>query len=1520
MISNTRFTLLFCFNLIIFTSLFAQRIDSFPTEREAFMKQLEVFMTASKSENLEKVYKTFAKQIKNNEFLDDEVSNIQSFMNLMLKQKLSASPYFQNYLQTLQIIKSGEPEAAGKRFKELQTICTNLVSTIENRKLKPIDDYLKFAQSFYEKNALRESSLGVDWIASNNNYSIKTENKLPIIHYDKVNLYGIRKGDTITIYNTSGDYNLFEQVWNGNGGESNWSRVKIDEAKCEFGTYTLDTKKTLYEVPNAKLTYPTLFPNGSVEGHFQDKIVVENDATEGSYPRFESKADVLTIENIGGGAKYVGGFKLQGANVIGVSSKENICKLTIFGENNKPIYYGEADVFIIKRNEKITGESVRSTIYFGQDTLYHPSVNLRYEVQPKELSLQRGKRAKDRNPFFNSFWNMNVDADKIDWYIAKDSLLIGERSLAIAKPKDEAIFESTKFYKDEDYLRIQNIGSFNPISSIKVLAEQEKTNTLDALKVAKKLDLNFTIANIQTLLFDLTSEGFVDYDPDKQIVTVKEKIFHYAKASAKQTDFDNIRILSKTKDSNAIFSLANKKTLLNGVTRVEYSSKQKVALVPLNSQVMLRENKNMDFDGKLFAGFCTLQGKDFHFNYDKYEITLDSCRYFELFLPTGNEDKDGNKEAKSIASRIEHVNGILLIDAPNNKSGKENLPIFPSLNSQKNSFVYYDRKETFNSIYNRDSFYFELDKFNFNSLDSFAKEDIKFKGKLISAKIFPEFKETLLLREEDYSLGFVHQTPAEGYPNYSGKGKYKGEVDLSNKGMLGKGTVSYLTADVQSEDIIFRPNQMTCSAKQFFLAEDNGAVKVPQAQGIDVIINWLPYQDSMYVQSKEAPFELFKAGLHTVKGTLILTPNGLKARGLLDWDKGSITSNIMSFGVFQSYSDSLDLIIRALDGKNLAFDTKNLRGIADFEKQLGKFKGNTDSVVTTMPYNQYQTTMNDFDWDMKAQTVLFNANPNQRDFFTSIHPDQDSLIFEGKTGFYDLKTSLLKVGGVPYVLTCDAFVYPDSNKLEIQPGGLITTLTNAKIICDEVNKYHTINRATVDIKGRRLYTAKGFYEYNIGDKQQEIEFGDIIGQPVGKGARDEKKTVTRANGIIDESKNFYMDHKIKFKGEIGLNAESRNLTFTGFSILDADKLPSQQWFAIGCATDRNNVAIEYDKPKNPDGEMLFTGIYLSKEYASVYPRILQSPFFRKDRPIIDCTKGVLSYHKTDDRFSFGDSTKVLDNKMRGNRLRFNNKDASILAEGKMNLCSGLKYVSIKAAGRLKTVYDRNIEPVDQTDSTATSEPVEINFPTVSGEVMAGVNLLLPDALLSVFMNDIASATFDARDVIYSLDYDFYERTVAEFLPNDQEYNETVAGMKNTTLAFPKKQNTFDILFANVPMIWNTEYQSFLSVKDEVGIASVGGQPINKMLKCYVEFKMPSNEDDRLYIWVQAPSSNFYFFGYQKGILSTVSNNPQYMDALLKLKKKDKQRKMDDGEMFEIQDVTEATAQMFTSRVNSGRSK
>lgn len=1518
------YLLLGCIFWIGSAEVSAQRLEKFSEDQGEFLTQLHGFMTASKQKTMEDTFKDFEKVFKSGIFNSEESEQVLRTGNAMLSQRMSANPYFTEYLTALLVVK--KMADGGFLFKEWHKVLDAMLADIENRNLTRFQDFIRFSINFFDTHALRFSDVGTSWYALADQYDLQYYEGQPMVVFDKLNLVASRKKDSILIHNTSGAFYPVEGIWRGKGGKVTWERFNLDpNVYVELGEYEFDAKQSLYEVQSAKLHYPTFFGNRIIEGWFSDKLVASSDVTVGSYPRFESRQGVQRVDNIGEGIEFVGGFKIHGTTIYGFGNKNEMASLKIFNDD-KLIFQGKSQLFTIKREERIVGEGVEAVMYFGKDSIYHPSVNIRFEIPKRELQLSRGQRGSDRNPFFNSYHNVNIHADQINAYLNSDSIIIGERTISIAR-KDDVSFESFKFFRKTDYQRIQNIATANPIAIMKATAEREGTNFINANLLAQRINSKFTVDNIQTLLYDLVAQGFINYHSDEQLVELKDKVFHYVNADQDRVDYDMLKINSRTDDANAVLNLRDNSVAINGVNSIEFSRRQRVAAQPVEGQIVMKENRNLDFDGKIFAGFSAMEGKDFHFDYDKFHIGLDSVRFFDLFVPTGELDKEQNPIAMSIGSRIEHLNGVLLIDAPSNKSGREDIQMFPSLQSKDNSFVFYDYKETLNGAYNRDSFYFELNPFSFNRLDGFTAKDIRFQGKLVSADIFPEIQETLILQEEDQSLGFITKTPKGGYPGYTGKGNYDGVISLSNKGLLGQGHLTYLGARINSEDVIFKPSQLLASAERFDLEENRKENEaVPQVRGVDVKIDWRPYKDSMYIRSAEAPFQLYKQNNHTLKGTLILTPGGLKGDGLLDWDKAHMDSRLFSFGAFSAKADTTEIGIKAFDAEELALRTSNVSGFVDFDRQVGTFKANDEFLVTTLPYNQYITSMNEFNWDMKEETIVFTADKDKPGTFISIHPDQDSLRFQGTSAFYNLKNSQLKIGGVPHIVAADAFVYPESGDIEIQPGGVMTTLENARIVADTVNQYHVINRATVDIMGRKYYKASGFYEYNIGDRQQEIELQNIVGQRVGKGDWSEKNVATRATGTVTPEDSFYIDHKTVFQGTIHLNAESKNLRFEGFALLEAEKLPQKYWFTISSEGDKKNLAISYDEPKSFEGEPLATGLFLSRETARLYPRVMMPLHFRKDRPILPA-KGVFKYDDKKDFFIFGDSSKVIRNERRGNQVVFKNRDGNLEAEGKFNIGSGLKYISVDAAGIAKSAFppppppqpegnimlpDENIMPADDP---APAPPPAPDIPVIA-EMMAGIKLIFPERLMKVIATDIKSAGFDARPIVYLTELDFYQKAASELFPDVKESNEVIDAISTGYLDMPDKFNNYTFLFSKLKMKWDPDYQSFVSIDDKIGLVSINGESVNKVLTCYVQFQMPTNDDDRVYVYIKSPSELFYYFGYKQGILSVASNNTKFMDEVLAMKSKEAILKMDDGETYEIQAVGPEQATLFVRRAQA----
>lgn len=1503
-------------------SLQAQTPAKFPDNPNEFVDKLGVFMTSSKRPDMEESYAVFKKTYRTGAFTETEMQKIIAVSNMLGAQNLSSFPYYKNYINAVCAAKA---DVDTTLFMRWHTFAETVLSGIPRGRSRPIGQFLEFSCDLMESRAFKSGVGGsVTWKFKGGNFDFEYRDNAPSLVCKDIDLIGARKRDSVIIMKTSGEYLPFDNLWKGTGGKVSWAEAGMDSSiYAELSTYKVESNKPIFKCDSAMLFYPLYFSAG-IPGRFEHNVIVKPSSSTAKadslqnfqFPKFESYDKRLKITKIGSGIEYVGGFKLYGNSLYGYGSGTEPAQMTVYNKKHERVFFGKAPLFIIKRGSSVVAQGVDAKLYMDTDSLFHPAADIRIDIPKQIISIARGDKGSEKNPFFSSFYNMNLNTDRIAWHLNQDSLEIGVNT-GMKGSKETVSFESSNYYDPNVYYNMQGLASHNPISTLYNVWQKTHQDKDDSGRFvtdnefAYEINSKFDYSSIQTLLAQMVAEGFINYYFDRHQIELRDKLIHYALASQGKRDFDAINIVSESATSNAKLDLKSKETEIYEVKKLNLSKRQKVALIPEENQLTLLKNRDMDFGGRLYAGLTLFQGRDMHFNYEKFQVVFDSVRHLDFYIPTGEVDNNNNPIAHAMNSNIEHISGALLVDAPNNKSGKEEMLIFPSLQSKKFSYVFYDRPDIQAGAYTRDSFYFRLDPFSFNGLDNYTKEQLTFRGELFPATIFPHFKETIVVRNEDKSFGFIHRTPKEGYKTYTNKGKYTGELDLSNKGLLGKGSLEYLTADIESEDLVFKPKQTTGTAKKFFMTEDrSSAVKVPQAKGENVSLNWLPFKDSMYVESTAKAFELFKEPGYSHKGVLILTPSGLKGRGEFEWAEGKLTSKIISYGPFQASVDTGNLEIKALEGEGIAFDSRNVNGELDFDAKTGHFKANTEDATTTLPLDQYRTSMNEFTWDMKGQTIEFQADPKKPGRFVSIDKGQDSLTFEGKTALYDLKTNLLQIGGVKIINTADAYVYPpDTADIYIQPGGKMREILGARIEADTLSKYHSITDATVEILGKNVYKATGFYEYNIPGYDQVVFFNNIKGDY--QTDKDYKRSVmTTAAGDIPEADSFRVDAKTFFKGKMILEASKKNMRFEGFGMLDADLLPVKQWFTLYSEVDKNDPILRVKLSKNGDDSPMVTGFYISRETGEAYPSIMLPAYSRVDRPLMDC-KDVIKYEPKNDRFILGDSSKVVGNSDTGSKMIFDNRVGTVVAEGPINIGSELKYMKIKAAGRMKSDYST------VTDSTAFE---------VTAELMTAVELPIPKILMDLMINDLRAASFDAPIAIYNTNGAFYKPALHEFISDEKDWEEMEANMRINAILLPKKDDNYAFVFGRHTVRWNNEYSAFITMDDKFPLISIGGYPVNKNLQTYISYKMPGgNSDDKFSIYLKASPDLWYFYSYQPNPdggadLNVVSSSTKFNDVALGMKAKEAKMKMPDGKIVEVALVNGSSAQSLVNFVRSGRTQ
>jgi len=569
-----------------------------------------------------------------------------------------------------------------------------------------------------------------------------------------------------------------------------------------------------------------------------------------NYPRFESYLSNYRIDDLYTNINFRGGLSMNGSTLVGLGTNFNKASLTFF--RNDSLKLAARSVRFNMEPGKITSPDVEVSIPIGFDSIVHPNIGMTYFVEKNQLSLNRNQRFQSEAPYYNNYHKVEMTFEQLQWNLDENRILFKMRE---ASATGLANFQSENLYDRQLYQRLQGIDRNNPMVSLRSYAERAMGITFLGRDFAQ--DNRIQHNQLQQMLKRLAIEGFLIYDVETDQITLRQKLFDWVYASVDAIDYDVINLISETEapNENASLDLSTYDLTINGIRNIRLSTAQNVMIFPENATIILKQNRSFQFDGVIVAGLFTFFGNNFFFDYDEFKLDLQDIDSVGLRVRTNQLDANGRARLQNIQSMIQDVTGELLIDDVENKSGRMNFPQYPVFTSGENSFVYYDDPDIQSGVYTRDKFFFEIYPFTFDSLDNFNPVGLQLDGKFVSAGILPEMEQTLLIIQEDNSLGFDLNTEASGLPLYGGKGQYYEFLQMSHTGLRGSGRFEYLSSKGISEDIIFHPDSMFGKAERFDIGQTLAGIEYPPVSSTGNDFMWYPYQDQMDIAQGPEPFE-----------------------------------------------------------------------------------------------------------------------------------------------------------------------------------------------------------------------------------------------------------------------------------------------------------------------------------------------------------------------------------------------------------------------------------------------------------------------------------------------------------------------------------------------------------------------------------------------------------------------------------------------------------------------------------------
>jgi len=1462
-----KYLLLALISLIFNAGVTAQSNSFTPGDPDKFIKELSDFMQASKKkEGKDLVEKELAPVYLTEAYSPPQRARVVDFANLLQSEKFKSYPHFESFIHCLiNFPKSGLSE------QEFYDWLLFLMKMIEDRKTKKyLDEVLASSASLFFDNTIVNLP-AAKWQSSNRNWKFEWDS-LPSIKFENLDLKCYAKGDSSTLFATKGVYFPTLERWVGEGGRVTWQRAGFDpqQTYAELPNYEIRMKGSTYVVDS--VVFYNEFFEAPLIGQLTEKVQADKSEETASYPRFESYNKRLQIKSIFDGVDYDGGFTMAGNKLAGSGTNEEPAVLTFYYEGS-PFLISRSLEFAI-RPDRISSGHADVVFYLEKDSVSHPDIELKFDKEKRRLTLIRSEEGVSKSPYYNSFHNVDMYFGALYWNI--DDPLIEMGSIK-GSSEQNAGFESKDYYKMQRYDAMIGFFDRHPLVKIRDFSREWGSETFTSEDLAMYFRLSEE--QIHLMLIDLNNKGFLSYDIDDRMCTLKPKLQNYISASAGRIDYDVLQFNSTAGDGrNGQLNLLNNNLLLKGIQSVTVSDSQKVTLLPSNGEVILQKDRNFRCGGRVYAGNLEFMGKEYFFNYEDFKVDLlqvDSCR---IYVDDENDTPDqyGNRRKIRVKNVIENISGTLKIDAPTNKSGvqSESYPQYPIFISDKPSFVFYDQFQIQKGVYKRDDFYYTIEPFTIDSLDNFATEDLKLEGTLKSAGIFPDITEPLVVME-DFSLGFIKDASG-GLPMYGGKAKFNNQITLNYNGLQGNGDLNYLTSTSQSEQFIFFPDSTKGKTTSFVNAEQVGKLEVPKAVSTEVDIAYYPKKDLLEASSKSENIHFFNAEAD-LDGTLFLRPTGMTGDGLMTFEGAELESDLFNYKRRKILADTSDFRLARLTGDGLAFKTNNVNADVDFDKREGLFKSNDLETKLEFPENQYICFMDQFKWFMDksememssqrkaTEDFVIDTNEDQaRSNFFSVNEFQDSLNFLAPKAVYDIRRSIITANKIKYIAVADSKITPDSGMVVIQKRAKMETLKNATVLSNYVTQYHRIFNATLDINGRLDYKGDGDYAYvDENKKEQIIHINKLVVdttlQSVGYGA-------------IKEEDQFFLSPFFEFYGDFKLNANNKNLTFDGGArIMHTCDILERNWLKFEAAIDPEAIYIPVDTGMTDTrASQLGAGVMLTSDSPfKLYSSFLSAKVDRKDAPILE-SLGYLHYDKNTRSYLIGEKDKIKNPTLPGQLLVLNTENCEISGNGRADFHADLGLMKMNSVGNIK------------------------NFGLINEMELKGVStldFLLDDNAWKRMAEQILEwPELSGVDVTKTK----YEQSIVELI--GLEKSDKLISELNLNGQLKKIPDELQqaLYFADATFTWNETDQSFQS-NGPLGIAHIGKRQIFRYVKGKIEIER-RRSFDVIRVYLELNPANWYFFEYKNEIMTVVSSDKEFVNILTEVKE-DKRKLKENGKNY-----------------------
>lgn len=1332
-----------------------------------------------------------------------------------------------------------------------------------------------------------------------------------VFHYDDATLRCTAYNDSSLIRSAYGDYDPLAQTFQGTSGEVDWRRIGKDgeQIRAEIYDYKLNVNSNRYETDSA-VFYNTALYQDPIPGRFVEKLSVLTTPEAATYPQFHSGNARLHLPEFFPGLDVEAPYVQQGGRMV-FGTEDHAARLVV--RNGEQVLGVLESSRIVYKDGKLQSAMASWCVYLGEsDSMYHQTSEMRYDIKQQVFSFSHSQLFAFEIPALSTYHQIGLQYENMQWYPFEGRVEIG----ILHVPEREGVVRMTSLqaYEDAELEKIMEGMPYNPLYRLKQYADRYGSGLIRLDDLASAWGMDQTV--LSQWMLRLSSFGFLTYRAKEKEVELLPKLYLYLAVSANKSDFDRIEILSSGKAwVKAELRMDSLRMSVREVEEVVLSPKQRVYFRPDGGVLSIGRNRSLYFDGLLHAGTFDFDVRNARFSYDDFMVEIGMVDSL-LFSVPGEADEFGMRQEVKVSTLIHNLSGLLHIDSNVNKGGRLDCPDYPIFESTIPAYVYYDDADIQGGAYPADSFYFEVDPFRLLRLNTFAIDSIHFDGTLVSAGIFPDIRERLVVMP-DFSLGFKTVSPAEGWPVYGGLARFTDSVRLDRKGLVGKGRFDFLASQTHSAAQYYRPKDMDMIAERF----EQDMTKYPVANGKSY-----PYltADSVkgFFDAEKGTYQLSTTSRHSLypyydpwrfDGRYVFSDEGTAADGemVFGHDARIKASDWRWDGqLFWAEDADFQLGGRA-GGRNAYLIAKGVGISGDVEAkhlqmQAAGTELPTEPVAVRMPVQAYEAeayrlhwswadeqlyleqqlsealrmkpaeTVSDLAADAAVATDLSAAETDSAGLVLhATAKSQADLQFNALHSTLYYKDTLMVCEGVSGLRVADAYWMPAEDRVTVLPNGHLEAFEDAVLYFSEAYPAYEFHQVSGRIESAWSYEADGWYSYETpGLEPQPVHFGRIH---VRKSDSTSEATATLDDEYLFLDEGFEFSGKLTASAKSAAERESPDLYFDGlagmrYRLLDeAAASETSSEVASGTADESEEAsggdwfasAFRFQSYLNPAQIM----IPVTEQTRSGRGRPMRAGFFSGSdgrphfvfmEPVLSTEKpiasaeGFLCYSDEDKAYLIVDDNET-------EILAYDLKSGESSATGDLQL--NLRTDDLKTAfyGQLfqegGSADDLFMQVVWKLDFFF-SAPL---FKRMADELNKNTNLMAGNLSDNPMFDVFLQETMTPQE--------------AEAVRNEVQ---TYGSVNRIPSEWQK-----GLVFSNLGFEWDPMSSSYRSTGSGE-LLLVGSHWVNKKMKVYARISR-GRRGDVLDIYIEGSRYNWYYFNYADRKMQVLSSDQGFNEAVDKLK-------------------------------------